>query len=401
MKFSYQARTKHGAIQTGFVEASSRNGALSVLQKYGLYITYLSKVREPVWQQRIEFLRKASRKDVVFFTRQLAIMLKSNIPVVESLETIARQLSKLGFREQILKMAEQVEGGEPLSKIFSSFPKLFSRFYIGMLKSGEVSGKVSDSLEYLADYLEKEHDFKSKVIMAIIYPVFVLMVFFVVVLIMGVVVVPQFAEIFEGMEANLPFITRLVIDFALIIKDWWFIVILSFISFCFSLFFFLKSKETKKILDRTFLEAPLINDFFKKFFLGHIALNLSTLVAAGIPISQSLEITSDVVGNDIYKEILLKTRDGVRAGKSISSILSSYPEAFTLFFIQMVVVGEKTGHLENTLQNVVRLYEKETDRIIEGFLKFLEPLLIIFLGVLVAITAISLFVPLFQKGLAI
>ena len=401
MRFSYQARTKHGKIQTGFVEASSRDGALAVLQKYGLYITYLSKVREPVWQQRIEFLRKASRKDIVFFTRQLAVMLRSNIPVVESLETIARQLGKLGFREQILKIAEQVEGGEPLSKAFGSFPKLFSRFYIGMLKSGETSGKVSDSLEYLADYLEKEQDFKSKVTMAIVYPAFVLMVFFVVVFIMAVVVVPQFAEIFEGMEADLPLVTRFMISFALIIKEWWLIVILSFISFGFSVVFFLKSKETKKLLDRAFLETRLINDFFKKFFLGRIALNLSTLIAAGIPISQALEITGEIVGNSIYNQILLKTRDGVRAGKSISSMLSSYPEAFTLFFIQMVVIGEKTGHLENTLQNVVRLYEKETDRILEAFLKFLEPLLIIFLGVLVALTAISLFVPLFQQGLAI
>jgi len=399
MKYTYQARTKKGEIQTGSVEASSREGALSVLQKYGLYITYLTKTKEPFWQKRIEFLRKASSKDIVFFTRQLAVMLSSNIPVVESLETIARQLKKLGFQEQILKMAEQVEGGDSLSKALASFPTLFSQFYIGMVKSGETSGRVPESLEYLADYLEKEQDFKSKVAMAVIYPLFVLAVFFVVMLVMGIVVIPKFAEIFQGMEADLPFLTRLVINLSVAIREWWPILFASFAGFCAALFFFFKSEEARKILDSVFLDVPLINDFFKKFFLSHIALNLSTLIAAGIPIARTLEITSDIVGSDIYKKILLKTRDGVRAGKSISSMLSSYPETFTLFFIQMVVVGEKTGHLDRTLQNVVKVYEKETDRILEAFLKFLEPILIIVLGILVALGAIALFVPLFDRGL--
>lgn len=401
MRFSYQARTEEGDIQTGFVEASSREGALVVLQKYGLYVTYLARAREPFWQKRIEFLRKASKKDIVFFTHQLAIMLKSNIPVVESLETIARQVKKLGFQEQVLKLAEQVEGGDTLSKALSSFPKLFSPFYIGILKSGEVSGKVPESLEYLANSLEREQDFSAKVTMALIYPAFVLLVFFVVALLMGIIVIPRFAEVFAGMEAELPFVTKIIIGFSNLAKEWWLVLISGFLAFCFSIFLLLKSKEAKKFLDRAFLDLPLIGDFFRKFFLTRLALNLSTLISAGVPISQALEITSDVVGNEVYKNIMLKTRDGVRAGQNISSILASYPEAFTFFFIQMTVVGEKTGHLEKTLKNVVALYQKEVDRSLEAFIKLLEPVLIIVLGGLVALVAISLFAPLFQRGLTI
>ena len=401
MRFSYQARTKEGTIQRGFVEASSREAALSVLQKYGLYVTFLAQVKEPFWQKRIEFFRKISKQDIIVFTRQLSIMLKSSMPVVESLETIARQTKKLTLREMILKIAEDIEGGKTLSQAFSTYKKLFSPFYVGIVKSGEASGKVPESLDYLADYLEKERDFATKHLMVLIYPLFVLMVFFVVVLIMGVVVVPRFAEIFAGMESELPMMTRALIHLSLILKKWWPTMILSIGILCFSLFLLLKSKETKKFLDKASLEIPFVGDFFQKYFLARIALNLSTLISGGVPISQALEITGDMVGNNVYKNIILETREEVRAGQSISSVLLTYPKTFPPFFVQMVMTGEKTGHLEDTLKNVFEFYQKDIDRSLDAFVRLLEPTLIIFLGGLVALLALSLFVPLFQKGLTI
>jgi type II secretory pathway component PulF len=328
-------------------------------------------------------------------------MLRSNIPVVESIETIARQLKKLNFRDQILKIAELVEGGDSLSRALSSFPDLFSPFYIGMVKSGEASGNVPESLDYLADYLERQQDFTSKVIMAIIYPAFVLAVFFGIMLLMGIVVIPRFGEIFAGMGTDLPFLTRLVIEGATFVKQHWLLLVFGLIGLGFCGYLFLKSRETKKALDGIVLDLPILGSFFKKFFLVHIALNLSTLISGGVPISHALEISSDVVGNNVYKKIILQTRDGVRAGQTISSILSAYPEQFPLFFVQMTVVGEKTGHLEKTLKNVVTLYQKEVDRTLEALIKFLEPALIIFLGILVALLAFALFVPLFQRGMLI
>lgn len=399
MKYSYQARTKTGEVQTGFVEASSREGALAVLQKYGLYVTFLAEIKEPFWQKRLDLLKKPTKRDVAFFTNQLAIMFRSNIPVVESLETIARQTSKVGFREEILKLAEQIEGGDSLSRALSSFPNLFSPFYIGMVKSGEVSGNVPESLDYLADYLEKQQDFASNVLMATIYPAFVLAVFFIVLLLMGIIIIPRFGEVFEGMGAELPFLTRLVIELASFVKYHWLVLLVGFIGLGICLYLFLRARETRKLLDRMCLELPLLGSFFKKFFLVHIALNLSTLIAGGVSISRALEITGDVVGNDIYKKIILETRNGVRAGQTISSVLSSHPEEFPPFFIQMAVVGEKTGHLEKTLRNVVALYQKDVDRTVEALIKFLEPGMIMFLGLLVALLAFALFIPLFQRGL--
>jgi type IV pilus assembly protein PilC len=146
---------------------------------------------------------------------------------------------------------------------------------------------------------------------------------------------------------------------------------------------------------------PILGDFLKKYFLTRVALNLSTLVAGGVPILQALEITGDIVGNRRYKDIILRTREGVKAGQTLSSVLLGYPEEFPLLFVQMTVVGERTGHLESTLKNIVILYEKEVDRAVDSFIKLLEPMMILILGGLVAFLAMSLFVPLFQKGLSI
>ena len=401
MKFSYQARTKDGNIQTGFVEASSREGALTVLQKYGLFVTFLERTKEPAWQKKIGFLSEASKRDIVHFTRQLAIMLKSNIPVVEALESIARQINKAGFQEKILRVTEEVEGGATLSKAMSAYQDVFSGLYVGMVQSGEASGKVPESLDYLADYLERENDFSGKIIGAIVYPAFILLVFVVVMLVMASMVVPQFEEIFASREEELPLITKLIFFFSSFLKNWWWFLIFLFGAGIIALILFSRTKDGREFLDGLMLKIPVLDGFSKKVFLGRIALNLSTLIAGGVAMTQALDICANVVGNDVYKKIMYQTREGVRAGKPMSLVLSSYPEQFPLLFLQMVVVGEKTGRLDESLKNVIIFYQKEVDRLLDSFVKFLEPALIIVLGILVAFVAVGLFVPLFERGLSI
>ncbi len=401
MKFSYHARTKEGDIQTGVIEASSKSAALEILQQYELYVTSLRQAQGPLWQKRIAFLGEASKGDIISFTRQLSIMLKSGISLVESLETIAQQVKKIGFREKILKIVDRIEGGANFSKTLSGFPEFFSPFYVGMMKSGEASGRVPESLDYLADYLEKEQDFTSKLIGAMIYPAFVIAVFFLLILIIGAFVVPSFEEVFIEMGIELPFLTMIVISLSKFIKKgWWFLLLC--LAACVSLvIFFLKEEKNKRRLDHFSLELPLIGNFLKKLYLSRIALNLSTLISGGVPISQALEITRDLIENSVYKEILIKARSGVRTGRPISSVLSVYPDSFPFLFIQMVVVGEKTGHLDQSLQNIVVFYEKDVKNTLDMLIKLLEPTLIICLGFFVALFAISLFVPLFQQGLSL
>jgi type IV pilus assembly protein PilC len=316
-----------------------------------------------------------------------------------SLGVLAQQTKKRDFKEKILKMSDYIEGGNNLSQAFSHFPDLFSPFYIGMLKSGEASGNVPETLEYLADYLEREQDFVSKALTALIYPAFLTLVFVIIAFIGSIFIIPTFEDVFKDMEIELPFITKVVIGFSNFIRGWWWFFLLCFVTLIVLFFYSLKQKQGKKILDKNILDLPLIGPFVSKFFLSRIALNLSTLISGGVPISQALEITADLVGNLTYKEIMVKTKEAVRAGKSISSVLSTYPDRFPPLFIQMISTGEKTGKLESSLLNIVKYYQKDVDKMLDVMVKFLEPVLIIFFGVLVGILALSLFLPLFQQGM--
>ena len=256
MKFNYQARTKEGEMQTGVVEASDREAAFGILKAHGLYVTILERIAIPFYAQKLKFFERVSNKDIVIFSRQLSIMLKSKVPVVETLRTIAKQMRKESFKEKILKITEQIEGGAPLSKSFAIYPKLFSTFYINMVKSGEASGKLSDIFIYLADYLEREEKFRSKIKAAMVYPAFIVIVFIGVVGIIMIYVIPQLAEVLEGTGQELPLATVIVITISDFLKEYWWVVLLALVALGIGIFQFAKSKSGKDIMDRISLRAP-------------------------------------------------------------------------------------------------------------------------------------------------
>jgi len=399
MKFNYQARTQEGQIQTGVIEASSREAALLLLQKYGLYVTFLEVTKVSFYAKKIEIFQRISNKDVVVFSRQLAIMFKSNVPVVEALQTLAEQTKNQNFKEKILKIAEKVEGGTPLSASLATEPKIFSPFYTNIIKSGEASGKLSETLGYLADHSEREYNFYSKVISAMIYPLFVFFVFLIILILMVVIVIPQLSQVLGETGQELPQLTRIVIGLSNFLRRWWWIFILFLLGLGIFGFKFLRTKEGKKIVDKSFLKLPLLGEFFKKIYLSHLAENLSTLISSGLPIVRALEITGEIVGNDTYKTIILKTLDGVKKGEPMSLIFLRYPEFFPPLFIQMTVVGERTGQLDSALMNVVNFYQNDVERTLDSFISLLEPLLIIGLGVIVAGLVLSILMPVYRIGM--
>lgn len=400
MKFNYQARTKIGLLQSGTVEASSRETALALLEKYGLYVTSLKRAgRIPVFFREIKLFQKISSGETVSFSRQLAIMFKSRIPVVEIFYTLAKQTKNPLFKEKITKIAEDVEGGIALSAAFAKHPKIFSQFYVSMVKSGEVSGELAEVLDYLSDHLEREKDFHSKVLGAMIYPALVLIVVFGVIAAMIFFVIPQLEEIIEEMGVETPFITDLVLGFSGLLRKWGIFFLAGFVILIIFALRFLKAKEGKEILDKFTLKIPILGGFLQKVYLTRFAENLSTLISGGLPIARALEITADIVGNDVYKTIILETRDGVRRGEPLSSILERYPDAVPPLFVQMTFVGEKAGQISPALMQIVGFYRKDVERTLDNFIAFLEPLLIIFLGIIVAGLVASVLMPIYQVAL--
>lgn len=398
MKFNYQVRTQQGQAQTGVVEASSKEAALSVLQKHGLFVTYLEEAKAPLFARRVEFLQRISRKDMVMFSRQLAILFKSNVPVVEALNTLSEQTKNPKLRESIEKITENVEGGTPLSQSLDDFPEIFSPFYISTVKSGEASGKLADVLNYLADHLEREYNFYSKIIGAMIYPAFVLFVFVIILILMMIFVVPALFQVLGETGQELPAITKITVALSNVLLKWWWILLILLFASIFSLIKFVKSKTGKKTIDGVAIKLPIFGEFFKKIYLTRLAENLSTLVSSGLPIVQALEICGEIVGNDVYRTLIFKTRDGVRKGEPISGILIKHPEVFPPLFVQMVVVGERTGHLDTALTNVVSFYQKDVEHTLDSFISFLEPLLIIGLGLVMVWAVIAFLLPIWQIG---
>ena len=398
MKFNYQGRTKTGEVQSGIVEASSREAAFNVLKSHGLFVTLLEEPSAPFYARKIKFLDRVSGKDVVLFSRQLAIMFRSKVPLVESFHTLAMQSRSANFRDKILKIAEEVEGGTSLSKSMGLYPRLFSSFYISMVKSGEASGKLSEVFNYLADYLEREQQFRGKIRGALVYPIFILAVFIIISVIILIFVLPNLISILKETGQQLPLTTRMVIAVSDFLTTWWWSVVLFVFALIICIWQFRKTSTGKGFFDRNLIKVPILSNFLKKIYLSRFALNLSTLVSGGLPIAQALEITGEIVGNDVYKDIIFETRDAVKRGEAISSVMEKYPKFITPFLYQMVVVGEKTGTLDSSLLNIVGFYQGDVDRALESFVKLLEPAIIILLGIAVAIMVTAVLMPLYTIG---
>jgi len=397
MKFNYQARDKRGEIQTGTVEASSSEAAIALLQKNRLFVTFLEAAEaKPFYAKKIKLFERISKKDIVNFSRQLALMFKSKIPLLQALQSIAGQTKNPGLREKILAIAQEVEGGTNLSQALSVHPKIFSTFYVSMVKSGEASGTLSESLTYLADHLEREYHLQSKIQGAMIYPALIVVVVIGVLVMMMYFVIPSMTKVLTEMDQELPVITKAVIALSNAMRTWGWLAFLVLVGVLVGLFRYIKTSAGKKLKDRFLLHLPLIGSFLKMIYISRFSENLATLVSGGLPIAQSLEITGEVVGNDVYRTIITQLKDEVSRGENISRVLEQYPDQFPPILIQMVAVGEKTGTLDTSLMNVVEFYRKEVDRSIDNLLSILEPVMVIFLGGIVAGLMGSILLPLYK-----
>ncbi len=396
MKFNYQVRTKTGEVRAGQVEASSKEGAINLLQKYGLYVTFLEEAVQPFYAKKIKLFEKISQKEVVLFSRQLSIMFRSKVPLVESLRVLSSQSQSFEFKEKILKISDDVEGGSSFSGALSSYPNIFSSFYIAMIKSGEVSGKLSEVLDYLAEHLEREYHLLGRVKGALLYPLLVLFVVFLILALLVFFVIPHLSEVLEASGEALPLITQIIIAIAEFFRQFGLAILLIFVFLVIFGLRYYHTEKGRRFFDNILLKLPLFSSLFKMIFINRFAENLSTLISGGLPIAQALEIVADIIDNTLYKEVILKTRDEVRKGEAISEILSKSPELFSPVFVQMVLVGERTGSLDTTLMSIVDFYQKEIDRTIENTLSILEPALIVFLGVIVAGLMLSILVPMYK-----
>lgn len=390
MKYTYKGRTKEGRVETGAIEAFSKEAAASLLQKYNIFVTSLDEEKTGgYFFKEIDLFRKVSKKDLAIFFRQLSIMLESRVPVIQSLQSLAAQTHKITFKKAITGIAGLVEEGFPLSDAFKFYPKIFDNFYINLIKSGEASGKISDALYYVSNHLEKESDIAAQIRQAMIYPIFVISFLFVVIAIIITQLMPKIADLIKETGAEPSLFTRMMLNFYQFLGSfWWFLVVILLVLALFFVYYF-RSKAGRKSYDKISLKLPVLKEFLKKVFIVRFCGNISTLLVAGVPINKALNITSETVDNVIYKEIISQIEQKVSEGEKMSQVLLSRQDYFPLFVTQIVKVGEETGKLDKVLAEIVNFYQKEIKRTVDLFSTLLEPTVIIFLGIIIALLAIS------------
>lgn len=401
MQFQYKVRTPDGNLREGMLEAASLDTAVEGLQRRNFVIVKVTPSDEKSTFSSIMTmsLERVSNRDVVLVSRQLATLFDAKVPIVESLRTMAGEVSKVSIQRILQEVLDDIQGGLSMSDSMSKHPKLFSDFYVNMVRSGEESGKLGEVFNYLADYLERQYELKSKARNALIYPGFILFAFIIVMFLMLTIVIPSIAQIFEEADVELPIYTKIVIGTGEFFREFWILVFILLAGAGAFIWRYVQTEAGRHSWERLVLSTPIVGNLQKKLYMARFCDNLQTLLSAGVPVIRSLEVTANVIGSAIYREITLEAIESVKGGSTISEALQKHDD-IPVLVTQMMRIGEEAGKLNTMLKSLSRFYQREVDSLVENFVSIIEPVLILVLGGGVAFLVASVLLPLYSLGTA-
>lgn len=396
MLYKYEATSLNGERQTGTIEASTLEIAISSLQRRNLIIIFIEPAEKiHFWQKEAAFFKRIKARDIVIFSRQLATLFEAGVPTLESFKLLAAESENPLLRKKLSQVVEDIQGGISMSQAMSKHPDIFSRFYVSMVRSGEESGKLSEIFIFLADNLERNYEITTKARNALIYPAFIMLVFIAVTVLMMMFVFPRLGELLKETHQELPLFTRIILGLSDFIRTFAPFILIALVIGIILLWRYSKTETGKMAVAHFKITVPFIGLLYKKIYMARLADNLKTLLASGIPMIRSIEITADVVGNEIYKKILLETKDAVKGGSSLSDTLLKYEDIPPLIS-RMVKIGEETGKLSFTLETIARFYRREVYNIVDNLVSLIEPFMIVFLGAAVGILMVSILGPIYS-----
>lgn len=400
MKFNYKARTKDGELQVGNIESANREGAVAILLSHELFVLSIEPVVESVWYNRIlDFFKRVKTQDLMIFTRQFATLLASQVPLSDSLVNLYKQSENPVLKEAVYEIANDIDAGFSLSQALERHHIIFSEFYVNMIKSAEVTGRLSEVLSFLADYLEKQAALLSKVKNALTYPAFVIGLFIVVVVVMVTMVLPQITPIFAQTNIELPFFTKVLLGFGNFMNDWWFFLVIVLVALVVVLVDYFQTNEGKVVLDTVSLKLPIIGPLFQKLYISRFAESARVLIKGGLTIPQAVEISSHTIGNSVYEELLHDVAGQIRKGRLLSQALAAMPE-FPPLVSQLLSVGESTGRMEDLLSKINDFYSRQVDDTVDNLVTLLQPILMVLIGGVVAILFASILLPIYNLSQA-
>lgn len=392
--YVWKGKNRYGDVVSGARAARSVEGLSKSLQREQITVIDISRKQ---LELKIPFLQvqKVKLKDLAIFSRQLSVLIDAELPLIQSLNILAEQTKNKYFKRVIKDVRGDVEAGSTLNQAMKKFPKVFDNLFCNLVASGEQSGSLDIMLKRLAEYLEKIVKLRSQVRQAMIYPSTVLGFSVLVVIFMMWKVVPVFASIFIDLGAALPTLTLIVLGISNFVQKYILFIFLGFIGLFF-LFRYLKKTDTgRKVFDRFLLSMPLFGKLLQKVALSRVTRTLSTLLSGGVPMLECLVITSATSGNVIIENNIMKSRALVAEGKSLTDAFKEVGQ-LPFMLIQMVGVGEATGTLDEMLAKLATFYDEEVETSVGALLSVLEPILLIFVGLMVGTIVVSMYLPIFE-----
>ena len=389
--FTWEGKDKTGKTVRGEMRAGGEAVVNVTLRRQGIMAT---KIKKKVYRSG----KKVTEKDLTLFTRQLATMMKAGVPLMQSFDIVGRGNANPSVAKLLNDIRSDVETGSSLSSAFRKFPKYFDNLYCNLVEAGEAAGILEELLDRLATYMEKTEAIKSKIKSALMYPISVIVVAFVVIAIIMIFVIPAFKSVFTSFGADLPAPTLIVIGISEFFVSYWWLI---FGGIGGGLYFFLqawkRNERVQRTMDRLLLRIPVFGALIEKSCVARWTRTLATMFAAGVPLVEALDSVGGASGNTVYGDATAKIQQEVSTGTSLTAAMTNV-NLFPSMVIQMTAIGEESGSIDHMLGKAADFYESEVDDMVAGLSSLMEPIIIVFLGTIIGGIVVSMYLPIFKLG---
>jgi len=397
--FEWEGKTLKGEVKSGVTKADSDAALRATLRKEGIILTK-STEKKDVEKEKFNPKKKIKTFSIVIFTRQLSTMISSGLPLVQSLEILASQIEDINLRGIVRDIKERIEGGSRFADALKEYPQCFDQLYVNLVVAGEEGGMIDAVLSRLAAYMEKSEKLKKKVKSAMIYPISIVVVAVGVVMVLLLFVIPVFETMFKDMGAELPLPTQIVVNISRAVKSNIHFGIIALIIAVFLFRRFYKTENGKRKVDGLILKAPIFGVLAIKSSVARITRTLGTLLQSGVAILESLDIVAKVAGNKVVEDALILAKSMVSEGRNMSEPLE-VSGIFPPMVVQMIQVGESTGALDSMLNKIADFYDEDVDNLVTNLTAMMEPMIMMFLGVILGGLIIAMYLPIFKLGSAV
>lgn len=399
-EYFYSAKSFQGEIKKGTLLAKDQSELARILHQEGYFLISASlnakEVKKGKFSISLPFFGGVSLAEKMFFTRNLQVMVGAGISLPRSIRVLAGQMKSKKFKTSLMDIADEITKGRSFSESLKSYPNIFPELFQSIIKVGEETGTLEEALKTLTQQMEREHELRSKIKGAMVYPAVITCAMIGIGILMLIMVVPRLAETFKELKIELPLTTRFVIGLGNFMAKRWYLGILIIIAAIFLLRLSLRTRIGKRIIDKIVLKIPIISPIIKKTNSAYTARTLSSLFSSGVPIVRALEVVSRSLGNAYFKEAMSDVAEKVRKGTKLSEALKIYQNIYPVIVIQMIEVGEETGETSEILKKLAEFYEEEVTNATKNLSAVIEPVLMLFIGAAVGFFAISMVQPMYS-----